>query len=127
MEKMNLFENGKMVISGIQYNIDNIEWNPHPAFKGVSMKHIIKGADTNGRLSCHIVKIDPECEIGNHIHEGKLELHEVVTGHGRGTIGEESFDYSAGMVSYIPDDIKHSVKAGKDGMYILAKFSPALI
>ena len=56
-----------------------------------------------------------------------MELHEVIGGRGRCTIGEETFDYFPGAVSYIPDDIKHSVRADAEGLYILAKFSPALL
>lgn len=118
---------GRAVIGGCEYNFDNMEWSPHPAFKGVFLKHIIKAADTEKRLSCHIVKIEPHCELGSHIHEGRMELHEVIGGNGTCTIGEETFDYFSGTVSYIPDDIKHSVRAGSEGLYILAKFSPALI
>jgi len=127
MDKKNFFENGRMIIGGREYNLDDIGWNPHPAFKGVFMKNLITGAGTGNRLSCHLVRIEPGCEIGNHIHEGKMELHEVVAGNGSCTIGEETFDYFPGILSCIPDDIKHSVKAGDGGLYILAKFSPALI
>ncbi len=116
-----------VILPGCEKEIDSFAWNPHPSFRGVSMKNIICGSDTHGRLSCHIVKIEPGCEIGTHIHEGKMELHEVVNGSGFCEIGERTVDYKKGVVSYIPDDIIHRVCASDDGLLILAKFSPALI
>ena len=127
MERKNVFENGTAVTAGVASLIGDIEWNPHPTFKGVSMKHVIKGADTEGRLSCHLVRIEPGCEIGDHVHEGKMELHEVVAGDGHCLIGKERVAYAAGTMACIPDDVRHSVKAGEAGLEILAKFSPALI
>ena len=56
MESKNLFANGRIINGGNACNLDDIEWNPHPAFKGVFLKHIIKGTDTGQRLSSHIVE-----------------------------------------------------------------------
>lgn len=124
---MDAFESGKTVVGGREREIDGIEWTPHATFRGVSMKHLVTGSATGGRLSCHLVKIDPGCEIGEHIHQGKLELHEVEGGSGECAIGEERVDYRPGTVALIPDEIKHRVTAGDAGLLILAKFSPALI
>ena len=127
MKNGNIFNEGTAAVSGALCRIGDIGWNPHPTFKGVSMKHVVKGADTDGRLSCHLVRIEPGCEIGDHVHEGKMELHEVVAGRGFCVIGDETVDYAAGSMAYIPDDVRHSVKAGTEGLEILAKFCPALI
>ena len=127
MENRNLFESGRRRIGRTDCAVNEIGWNPHPTFKGVFMKHVVTGADTNGRLSCHLVRIEPGCEIGDHIHAGKMELHEVMAGEGRCEIGDETVDYAPGTIAYIPDDIHHRVMAGKDGLELLAKFSPALI
>ncbi len=127
MDNRNFFDEGRMIYMGKVYDLGSIEWNQHPSFKGVFLKHIIKGMETGNRMSCHLVKIEPLCELGSHIHEGKMELHEVISGSGSFTIEEEIFDYSPGVVSYIPDDIKHSIKAGNDGLQFFAKFSPPLI
>ena len=127
MNKSVLFENSRIITGKGSYRTDEIEWNRHPVFAGVWMKNLITGSDTGGRMSCHLVKIEPGCMIGEHIHEGRMELHEVTGGAGLCTIGEETFDYSEGIVSYIPENINHTVKAGGEGLFILAKFSPALI
>ena len=127
MENRNLFDSGRSRIGEMDRAVEDIGWNPHPTFKGVFMKHVVTGADTKGRLSCHLVRIDPGCEIGDHIHAGKLELHEVINGRGQCRIGEETVDYAPGMVAYIPDDMHHRVTAGETGLELLAKFSPALI
>lgn len=127
MNKSVFFEQSRIITGKGVCTSDEIEWNRHPVFAGVSMKNLIISSDTGGRMSCHLVKIEPGCEIGGHIHEGRMELHEVAGGEGLCTIGEETFDYSEGIVSYIPENVNHSVKAGEEGLCILAKFSPALI
>ncbi len=73
-----------------------------------------------------MVKIEPDCEIGNHIHQGKAELHEIISGSGFGTVGSDKIEYKPGIISLIPADINHGVKAGAAGLMLLAKFTPSL-
>jgi len=122
-----IFSEGKLFAGVKGTDIQSLSWNPHPSFRGVSMKNLVCGSNTAGRLSCHLVKIDPGCLIGNHMHEGKMELHEVIDGDGICIVGENSLPYCAGAVACIPDNIYHSVEAGENGLVILAKFLPALI
>jgi quercetin dioxygenase-like cupin family protein len=109
--------------------VSNIEkqWNPHPKYRGVFLKHIITGEQTANRFSSHIVRIDPGCILDEHIHEGKTELHEVMQGSGICVLNGSQVNYSPGDCAVIPDNIKHVVKAGKDGLIIYAKFIPALL
>jgi len=109
-----------------QIDIDTLKWNPHPTFKGVYLKHLITGKDTDGKLSCHIVKIDPDCILDTHIHDGKIELHEVAGGRGTMYLDKQEFSYSTGRICLIPANTPHKVVAGKDGLYLFAKFTPAL-
>ena len=121
------FADGKLIADGLEHEISSIGWDPHPSFKGVYLKHIMRGSVSGNRLSCHLVKIEPWCKLEMHTHDRKMELHEVIKGDGVCIIDDEKFDYRPGIISYIPDGIKHSVKAGSEGLQILAKFSPALI
>ena len=102
------------------------EWIAHPKFKGVFMKDIVSGNDTNQKMSVHLVMIEPGCEIGEHIHKGKSELHEIVEGTGYALIHGKKVDYFPGMVSFIHEDILHSVKAGEQGLLLSATFTPSL-
>ena len=124
--KANL-ETGKIEYSNNIIAVEDLKWNEHPVFKGVFMKHIITGEKTNGLFSSHIVKINPGCEIGLHTHEGKTEIHEIVEGTGSGFIDEKEIEYKAGIISFIPADINHHVIAGIEGLFIFAKFFPALL
>ena len=117
---------GKVVAGLAAKNVESLPWNNHPAFAGVALKHLITGKDTDGKFSCHIVRIDTGCEIGTHIHEGKWELHEVVKGKGYCLLENEKVDYDAGIVTAIPADLPHSVVA-EEQLYLLAKFVPALL
>ena len=68
-------------LNGTQ-NAADIPWQDHPAFAGVSLRHLVTGADTEGRLSCHIVRLAPGACLAGHVHDGQWELHEVVDGAG---------------------------------------------
>lgn len=110
-------------------SVSNVEkqWNPHLKFKGVYLKHIITGGQTGNRFSSHIVKIEPGCILDEHIHEGKTELHEVIEGDGICYLNDTRVIYSPGDCATIPDDTKHKVNAGEQGLILLAKFFPALL
>jgi len=105
-----------------------LPWNPHPAFVGVALKHLITGAQTGGALSTHLVRVCAGCCLEEHTHAGSLELHEVVRGAGDCRLAEKTVAYAPGVCGLIPAGVAHSVRAhaGED-LYILAKFVPALL
>lgn len=121
-----IFNGGKVIYQNKEINIEKLEWNKNPN-KGVYLKHIVKGEDTAGKFSCHIVKIESGCEIGQHIHEGNWELHEVIDGEGKCFLEDKEINYSIGTLSVIPQGIQHKVKAVNGDLYLFAKFIPALI
>lgn len=127
MELTDLSENGIIYINGTELKqASGIEWVNHPTFAGVIMKHLVAGKECNGVLSAMLVKIDPLHEIGNHFHEGKSELHKVLSGSGTAKVGDTCINYKAGVISLIPGDVYHSVSAGDEGLILLAEFSPPL-
>jgi quercetin dioxygenase-like cupin family protein len=127
MNNVNWIENGMVYINGKGLSsILSIPWAKHPIFEGVYTKNLFTGLNSNNNLSAMIVKIEPHHEIGNHIHEGKAELHEIIEGEGVAIVDNISINYSSGVISFIPGDILHSVKAGDKGLILLAKFTPPL-
>ncbi len=106
---------------------EHLQWNEHPKFKGVYLKHLIKGQDTGDMLSCHLVRIDPNFVLEDHIHENQLELHEVVEGSGNFVLGDKETTYYPGRMAIIPKGTSHKVVAGESGLVLLAKFCPALL
>lgn len=130
MENIDLiqhFDRGNLYIPGENTENNVGEWASHAKFKGVYLKNLITGANTGGTFSTHLVRVEGNCEIGEHIHEGKTELHEVVEGNGICTIGEKDYVYNPGDSAVILHDIKHKVVAGESGLFLLAKFIPALV
>ncbi|WP_051309115.1 cupin domain-containing protein [Desulfogranum japonicum] len=105
----------------------DIKWMEHPTFKGVHLKHIIKGCDSGGLFSSHLVKIDPDCCLESHIHADQFELHEVLAGKGTCKLLEKTFPYATGKMTVIPKGQHHGVHAGPEGLTLLAKFFPALL
>ena len=126
-ELIKKIEEGKIIHIGSELNVNSLPWNNHPTFKGVSLKHLVKGESTGGKFSCHLVKVESGCEIGEHIHEDKWELHEIISGKGKGILVDKEICYELGISVVIPEGVKHKVIADTEDMYLLAKFIPALI
>ena len=120
-------ENGIVTYCEKDQEIGDITWTPHAKFTGVFLKHLLKGADTAGMLSCHLVKVEPGCVLDEHLHAGEWELHEVIGGEGQGYLGTKDIEYHPGRVVIIPQNTKHKVVAGPSGLMLLAKFFPALM
>ena len=93
---------GMIVCIDEDVDAGSLEWNAHSAFKGVFLKHLVKGKSTDGRLSCHLVKVESGCEIGEHIHGDRWELHEVIGGSGKGILAEKEIPYKQGVSVVIP-------------------------
>jgi quercetin dioxygenase-like cupin family protein len=101
-------------------------WNPHPKFKGVSLRHLVTRCDTGGLKSLHHVRIDPGCAIGDHTHARQVEVHDVLEGEGFCTVAGKEIRYVPGVIGIMPADTLHRVVAGKQGLLLLATFSPPL-
>ncbi len=119
--------NGSITFVDRDDQAKEIQWNEHAKFKGVYLKHLIKGADTEGKLSCHLVKIDPSCVLEEHIHESQWELHEVIEGEGNFILNAKETSYYPGSMAVIPKGMKHKIIAGRNGLVFLAKYFPALV
>jgi quercetin dioxygenase-like cupin family protein len=107
--------------------VEDLPWHPHPAFAGVSLKHLVTGADTGGALSCHLVRVDPGMVLPHHTHDPQWELHEVADGSGTAVIDGREAAYEPGVTAVIPRGMDHEVRAGETGLRLLAKFFPALL
>lgn len=130
MDYKNLFEKfnegGKLLLPNVTVVFDAIPWSEHPTFEGVDLKHIITSENTDGKFSFHLVRIAPNKKIGNHIHEKQLETHEVISGEGVCVNNGAELPYEAGIISIFPIGVPHEVIAGENGLYLFAKFMPAL-
>lgn len=125
-ELFEAFNRGRLALIDSEVSFEQINWTKHPTFEGVELKHIVTAKDTNGLFSYHLVRIEPEKAIGNHIHETQLETHEVIAGDGICINNGVEIKYKQGVISIMPEKVPHEVKAGKDGLYLFAKFMPAL-
>lgn len=126
MDLYEKFENGELRIPNKILEFRNIVWNKHKNFEGVELKHIITGEYTNNEFSYHLVRIYPNDSIGFHIHENQLETHEVILGNGKAINNGIVIDYKPGVISIFKKGVEHKVVAGEEGLYIFAKFIPAL-
>jgi quercetin dioxygenase-like cupin family protein len=125
-EVFEAFDSGKFVVPGKTIDLNGIAWSAHPVFEGVELKHIVKGAETDGAYSFHLVRIAPGCSIKDHIHDPQLETHEVIAGHGTCINDGVKIEYEPGVISIMPTKVHHEVYAGEEGLYLFAKFMPAL-
>lgn len=120
------FDNGSLRLPHGEKSFIEIPWSKHPTFEGVELKHILTAKDTDGKFSFHLVQIAPNKSIKNHIHESQLETHEVISGIGICVNDGQKVNYEAGVISIFPPNIPHEVNAGSEGLYLFAKFFPAL-
>jgi quercetin dioxygenase-like cupin family protein len=121
-----VFNNGSLKLPATTVAFANIPWSKHTTFEGVELKHIVTSKDTNGQFSYHLVRIAPNKSIQNHIHETQLETHEVIAGSGVCINDGAEISYETGIISIMPTGIPHEVNAGANGLYLFAKFFPAL-
>lgn len=126
MNTFERFNHGKLILSDGEKDFSDVTWSKHPTFEGVELKHIVTSKDTEGQFSYHLVRIAPNCSIKQHVHETQLETHEVILGAGECINDGISICYEPGVISIMPAGMKHEVNAGTDGLYLFAKFIPAL-
>ncbi|OPY46721.1 MAG: Cupin domain protein [Methanoregulaceae archaeon PtaU1.Bin222] len=119
--------NDTVVVPGQTITTESLPWNPHPKFAGVSLRHMVTGKDTGGRLSLHHVRVGPGCAIGDHAHTGQVEIHDVLAGTGTCTLAGSVISYTPGVTGVMPADKVHRVDAGDEGLLLLATFSPPLV
>ena len=103
-----------------------LPWAVHPSFTGVELKQLVSGAQTGGRFSFHLVRIAPNKQIGRHVHPSQLETHEVIAGSGFCRQNGREIPYQPGVICLLPAGEAHEVQAGDEGLYLFAKFMPAL-
>lgn len=120
------FNNGRFSVPGATVRFKDIPWSKHPTFEGVELKHIVTSKETGGAYSYHLVRIAPGKSILDHIHDPQLETHEVVAGSGTCINDGQEIDYYPGVISIMPAGVHHEVHAGDEGLYLFAKFMPAL-
>ena len=120
------FDQGFLKLPSQNISFSEISWSKHPAFEGVELKHIVTAKDTQRQFSYHLVRIAPGKSIGNHTHETQLETHEVIAGSGICIHESAVIPYEPGTISILPAGIPHEVNAKETGLYLFAKFMPAL-
>lgn len=124
--KANCFESGRVALPTSAYSCTEKDWNAHPRFAGVYLKHLVSGEHTGQALSCHLVRIEPGAMLEQHTHDPQWELHEVLEGSGRMRMEGRDIPYTPGAISVIPKGCPHEVHAGENGLIMLAKFFPPL-
>lgn len=122
MDIFEQFEKGRITTSARTKEGASIPWNEHKDFPGVFLKNLVTGEQTNGLFTCHLVRIEPNGKIGLHAHPASIELHEVVAGSGTCVTQDEDIAYAPGSLTVLACNIPHEVRAGRDGLYLFAKF-----
>lgn len=120
------YERGTLQLPGRSVDFTDRGWNDHPAFAGVALKHLVTAENTGGAFSFHLVRIQPGCAIGEHSHDPQLETHEVVDGAGECINDGVEITYRPGVISFFQPHRPHLVQAGEEGLFLFAKFMPAL-
>lgn len=120
------FESAPVALATGEYSCTDKSWNTHPTCTGVRLKHLVTGQDTGQALSCHLVRLEPGACLAQHTHDPQWELHEVLDGSGRMLLDGKEVAYTPGAMSVIPKGCPHELRAGDNGLVLLAKFFPPL-
>ena len=106
-------------------NTSSAPWMPHPKYPGVALKTLVNGDMTGGTLSQFLVRVAPGCTLETHTHPTQCELHLVMLGNGQAWLEDSAINYEPGRLNAIPAGATHAVRAGSEGLTLLASFSPA--
>lgn len=98
------------------------DWKQHPDYEGVFLKPLVTYETTQGHWRCLLVRVQPGATLVSHVHDQEDEIHYVIEGAGRADIGANILDYRIGSLQFISSGITHSVKAGAEGLIMLAQF-----
>lgn len=120
------FDEGVIISPEKEIQSGNLEWYQHPAFQGVFLKDLVAGSETGGQFSCHIVKVEKQCEVGSHLHDTQWEFNESLQGNGIFLLGGKEIHFGKDYSFITPPGIEHTVIAKDEDLYLLAKFIPAL-
>lgn len=126
MKTAEYFDNGVLCLPEKTVRFEALAWMPHPVFEGVALKHLVRGEASGGHFSYHLVRIMPGKKIGMHVHEGQVETHEVLAGDGVCLNNGVRMDYVPGVISIFAADTPHEISAGREALFLFAKFFPAL-
>jgi len=75
---------------------------------------------TNNTLSTvKIISVKPNEELSLQSHNKREEFWRVIKGDGIFEIGDKKYIVEIGFENYIPLQVKHKMKAGRDGMEVL--------
>ncbi len=118
-------EAGRLVTLGGVKAFAGEEWVAHPKFAGVRLKTLVSWEESGQVLQALLVGVDAGCELATHVHAGEWELHEVVGGEGEASLGGDTVVYQPGVMALILNGVEHSVRAGTQGVTLLAKFFKA--
>lgn len=73
---------------------------------------------------CHIFA---HSSSDHHTHEKSGEIMYIMTGHGRGFLGDEVFPLEPDTVFYAPPQVPHHIEAtGDEAVDLIALFAPAV-
>lgn len=120
-------EKGKIITAEKITETSHLDWNKHASCEGVFLKHIVTGQLTDGKFSCHLVKVRAGYRISEHIHANHWELHEIIAGEAMGYLVNKIIPYQPGTTVIIPEGQPHKIIAGEQDLYLLAKFIPAFV
>ena len=120
------FGDGTIILQGQEKRFTEIGWIDHPVYEGVSLKHLLTSADTEGCFSYHLVRIAPGASIGLHVHQDQIETHEVLAGSGICRNDGAEYGYIPGTMSFFSAGKEHEILAGEEGLSLFAKFLPPL-
>ena len=121
-----LFEQGVVLFPDLEVRAAEKPWYASPTWKGVFLKDLVTGQETDGAFSYHLMRVERNGEIPDHAHETQWSWNVVLGGTGAFVLGGRRVPVEVGQTFITPPRVHHAVSAGDEEISLLAIFAPAL-
>jgi len=107
---------------------EEIEWQPHPSFKGIKVRYLLTKRDDGSDITCLLLMVPKGAEVPEHVHPDKVDMIYPLMGSGKQWVEDRgSFDLKKGMIVRIPMGKKHRTYGVTEDLVLLDIFSPATV
>ena len=93
-------------------------------FLGDIFRFLVSSDESGGSIATMEVRLPPHSGPDSHIHDGAEEGFYVLEGDLTATVGDQTFEVSAGDFIHIPRGTTHSIKNKDTNARLLATYSP---
>jgi len=120
-------ENGSVILPHALIHASAIPWVPHSRLAGVFLKDLVSSGETHGSFSYHLVRVERQATVPDHLHADQWEWNMILEGSGVFLMGEDEIPVKPGQSYGIPPGVNHTITAGDETLILCAFFFPDVV